>query len=134
MANNHMFIHYIYSYIIAFSHWHKTSSNLTSDDSNLMLVGLWCSTPLSTIFQLYRSVLLVEETGVPVENHRSVSSHWQTLSYIVVLRTPCHEHGFEHTTLMVLGTDCTVSCKSNYYMIPSKSTYQCLILVKLSRI
>jgi hypothetical protein len=27
------------------------------------------------------SVLLVEETGVPVENHRPVASHWQTLSH-----------------------------------------------------
>ena len=27
------------------------------------------------------SVLLVEETGVPVENHRPVVSHWQTLSH-----------------------------------------------------
>jgi len=33
---------------------------------------------LSTIFQLYRggSVLLVEETGVPGENHHSTASHW----------------------------------------------------------
>ena len=39
--------------------------------------GLWCLMPLSTIFQLYIlwSVLLVEETGVPGEKHRSVSSH-----------------------------------------------------------
>jgi hypothetical protein len=30
-------------------------------------VGLWCLTPLSTIFQLckWQSVLLVEKTGVP---------------------------------------------------------------------
>ena len=28
----------------------------------------------------WRSVLLVEETGVPAENHRPVASHWQTLS------------------------------------------------------
>jgi hypothetical protein len=28
----------------------------------------------------WRSVLLEEETGVPGENHRSVASHWQTLS------------------------------------------------------
>jgi hypothetical protein len=26
-------------------------------------------------------VLLVEETGVPGENHRPVSSYWQILSY-----------------------------------------------------
>jgi hypothetical protein len=30
------------------------------------------------------SVLLVEETGVPGENHRPAASHWQTLSYNVV--------------------------------------------------
>jgi hypothetical protein len=30
------------------------------------------------------SVLLVEETGVPVENHRPVASHWQTVSHNVV--------------------------------------------------
>ena len=39
----------------------------------------------------WRSVLLVEETGVPRENHRPVASHWQTLSYNVVSSTPRHE-------------------------------------------
>jgi hypothetical protein len=29
---------------------------------------------------LWRSILLMEETGVPVENHRPVTSHWQTWS------------------------------------------------------
>jgi hypothetical protein len=32
----------------------------------------------------WRSVLLVEETGVPRENHRPATSHWQTLSHNVV--------------------------------------------------
>jgi hypothetical protein len=32
----------------------------------------------------WRSVLLVEETGVPGENHRSAACHWQTLSHSVV--------------------------------------------------
>jgi len=31
------------------------------------------------------SVLSVEETGVPGENHRPATSHWQTLSHDVVL-------------------------------------------------
>ena len=39
----------------------------------------------------WRSVLVVEETGVPAENHRPVASHWQTLSHNVVLSTPRHE-------------------------------------------
>ena len=39
------------------------------------------------------SVLLVEETGVPGENHLPVASHWQTLSHNVVLSTPHHEWG-----------------------------------------
>jgi len=36
----------------------------------------------------WRSVLLVEETGVPIENHRPAPSHCQTLSHNVVSRTP----------------------------------------------
>jgi len=35
----------------------------------------------------WRSVLLVEESGVPGESHR------QTLSHNVVLCTPCNERG-----------------------------------------
>jgi hypothetical protein len=40
---------------------------------------------------LWRSVLFVEETRVPRENHRPAASHWQTLSYNVVSSTPHHE-------------------------------------------
>ena len=36
----------------------------------------------------WQSVSLVEEIGVPGENHRSASSHRQTLSHNVVLSTP----------------------------------------------
>jgi hypothetical protein len=36
----------------------------------------------------WESVLLVEETGEPGENHRPVASRWQTLSYNVVSSTP----------------------------------------------
>jgi hypothetical protein len=34
------------------------------------------------------SVLLVEETGVPRENHRPAASQWQTWSHNVVSSTP----------------------------------------------
>ena len=35
----------------------------------------------------WRSVLLVQETGIPGENHRPVVSHRQTLSHNVVSST-----------------------------------------------
>jgi len=42
---------------------------------------------------LWRSVLLVEETGVPGENHRPLASHWQTLFHNVVSNTSRHDRG-----------------------------------------
>jgi hypothetical protein len=41
----------------------------------------------------WRPVLLEEESRVPGENNRPVTSHWQTLSHNVVSSTPCHEWG-----------------------------------------
>ena len=60
---------------------------------------------------LWRSVLLVEETGVPGENHRPAASHWQALSYNVVSTTLHHKR---IRTLVTIGTDCIGNCKSNY--------------------
>jgi hypothetical protein len=50
-------------------------------------LGLWSLTSLSTIFQQYRglSVLLVEETGLPGENHQPGASHLQILSHNVAI-------------------------------------------------
>ena len=59
------------------------------------------------------SILLVEETGVPWENHQPVTRYWQNLSHNVVSST----HRFKLTTLVVIGTDWTDNCKSNYYTI-----------------
>jgi hypothetical protein len=44
-----------------------------------------------------RSVLFVEETGVPRENHRPVYIiHWQNLSQNAVSSTPRHEQNSNH--------------------------------------
>jgi hypothetical protein len=51
---------------------------------------------------LWRSVLLVEETGVLGENHRPVATNWQTLSHKVVSPELDSSIG---------------SCKSNYHAI-----------------
>jgi len=44
----------------------------------------------------WRSVLLVEETGITGGNHRPVASHLQTLSHNVVSSTPRHERVRTH--------------------------------------
>ena len=60
---------------------------------------------------LWRSCLLVEETGIHMESHRPVASHCQILSHNVASRTPCHEQDFKTCI------DCTGNCKSNYHTI-----------------
>ena len=49
------------------------------------------------------SILLVEETGVPGENHRPAASNWQTLSHNVVFEYISTWPGFELITLVVLA-------------------------------
>jgi hypothetical protein len=62
------------------------------------------------------SVLLVEETGVPGENHRPASSHWQTLSHNIVSSTS-RLNEVRTQTLVVIDTDNICSCKSNHHTI-----------------
>ena len=59
------------------------------------------------------SVLLVEEAGVPEENHRPAASYWQTLSHNVISSKP-RLNGIRTHMLVVIGTDYIGSCKSNY--------------------
>ena len=62
----------------------------------------------------WQSVLLVEETGVPVENHRSAVIHWQTLSHNVASSTPCLSGILTHVSGDIHWIE---SCKSYYYTI-----------------
>jgi len=63
----------------------------------------------------WQSVLLVEEMGVPGENHQPVTSHWQILSHNIAKYTPPWT-GIKLTALVVIGTDSTGSCKSKHHM------------------
>ena len=73
-------------------------------------------------FYLRGSILLVEETGVPKENHWPAASHWQTLSHNMLYALHLSWVGSELPTLMAIGTDCIDSCKSNYHVITTVSS------------
>ena len=50
------------------------------------VLGLWCITPLKNVSVIsWRSVLLVEETGVPGENHQDTDKFYHIMSYRVHL-------------------------------------------------
>ena len=60
------------------------------------------------------SGVLLEETELPGENPRSVASDWHTLSHNVY-RVHLAMNGV--WTLVMINTDCTSRCKSNYHTI-----------------
>ena len=80
---------------------------------------LWCLTSLSTIFQLCRGGQFYwcqGETAVPGEYHRPAASHWQNFITWRYIEYTSKWTGFEITTLVVIGTYCISSFKSNYHM------------------
>ena len=63
----------------------------------------------------WQSVLLAEEIRISGENYQSVTGHRQ--NDIMLYQVHLAWAGFQLTTLVVIGTDCTGSCKSNNHTI-----------------
>ena len=65
---------------------------------------------------LWQSFVLVQNTRVPGENHRSATGHWQTLSHNEYT-SPEWDSNSQRLWGLVIGTDCIGRYKSNYHTI-----------------
>ena len=79
------------------------------------MLRLWCLMPLSTIFQLYCGASFI--IGGNRRKPPTCRKYLTNLYHMMLYRVHLDWVGFELTTLVVIGSDCINSCKSNYHAI-----------------
>jgi hypothetical protein len=113
-------------------HTHKTlpsSPKLPKFENNMLLVrnglGLWCLTPLSTIFQLYRDPQFY--WWWKPECQEKTTDYYN----IILHRIHFTWAEFERITYVVICIDCIGSCPVNYHGITNKTERHDMIEILL---